>query len=82
MKNSNKVLISFVAVLLISIVLVDVSLRNTYLKIDIEDAFKNYEQVTLKPFNHLKLEGGNGFAIEINQADRLGMRVLSSRKSF
>lgn len=82
MKNSNKVLISFIAVLLISIVLVDVSLKNAYLKIDLEDAFKNYEPVDIKPFNHLKLQGGNGFAIEIIQADSVGMRVMSSRKSF
>lgn len=82
MKNSNKVLISLITVLLISIVLVDASLKNAYSKIDPGDAFRNYEHVTIKPFNYLKLKGGNGFAIEIIQADSIGMRVMSSRKSF
>jgi hypothetical protein len=82
MKNSNKILLGLIIILLGGTVIFDILLRNTYLKINRNDPLKNYETLSLKPFNHLKIKGGNAYAIELKQASKTEMKVLNNRKSF
>ncbi|RAJ08365.1 hypothetical protein LX64_01013 [Chitinophaga skermanii] len=82
MKTSNKILLGLISGLLITLVLVDFSLRAVYLRIDLSSAFKNYEDVVIPPFKYLKITGGNAYTIEIKQANKPGIQVLNSRKSF
>lgn len=82
MKTSNKLLAALVTTLLAATVFVDVLLKNAYAKIDLNDAFKNYETIAIKPFKYLITEGGNGYAIQIKQSAVIDLKVMSTRKNF
>lgn len=82
MKTSNKILCSLLMILFISMVTIDFTLNNAYAKISLDDPFKNYEHIAVRPFKYLVIRGGNGYAIEIKQADTAGMVVMKSRRGF
>ncbi len=82
MKISNKILAGLVTTVLAATVLVDVLLKDTYAKIDLNNTFKNYETIAIKPFKVLKTEGGNGYAIQITQSPVTDLKVMGSRKNF
>ncbi|MDB5089487.1 MAG: hypothetical protein JWR09_3481 [Mucilaginibacter sp.] len=82
MKTSNKILLTLLSVLLATTVFVDFLLKRAYLKINLTDPFKNYAPVAIRPFKYLNIKGGNAYAIEIKQATKLDMKVMTSRKSF
>jgi hypothetical protein len=82
MKTSNKILLSLLAVLVLATLLNDLSLNKSYSRIKLNDPFKNYQPVVVRPFKHLQIKGGNGYAIEIKQASALDIKVMSSRKNF
>lgn len=72
---------SLLLVLLATTVFADFLLKKVYLKINLNDPFKNYQPVAIRPFKYLKIRGGNGYAIEIKQA-ALDMKVMTKRKNF
>jgi hypothetical protein len=82
MKNSNKILTGLLVILLITTIGIDFLLENRYTKINLNDPYKNYEQVAIHPFKHLKIKGGNAYTIEIRQAANYDMKVMVSRKTF
>lgn len=82
MKTSNKILLSLLAVMVLATVLNDLSLNKGYARIKLNDPFKNYQPVVVRPFKHLQIKGGNGYTIEIKQASALDVKVMSSRKNF
>jgi hypothetical protein len=82
MKKSNRVLIVLATVLLMGIVATDYLLAVNYTKIDLQDPYKNFENIVVKPFNNLRIKGGNGYSIQILRGEQFGIRLLSSRKSF
>jgi len=81
MKTSNKILTALLLVLLATTIFADFLLKKVYLKINLNDPFKNYQPVSIQPFKYLKIRGGNGYAIEIKQAP-LNMKVMTKRKNF
>lgn len=82
MKTSNKILLGLFIGLFATLIWVDFSLQAVYAKINLSDAFKNYQNIAVQPFKHLKITGGNAYAIEIRQAEKFDMKVMTSRASF
>lgn len=82
MKTSNKIIFGLVATLLAATIIVDLSLKEAYLKVNLSDPFKNYTSITLRPFKHLKIIGGNSYAIKIRQTTQTNLKVMNSRKGF
>lgn len=82
MKTSNKILLSLLTVMVLATILNDLSLNKAYSRIKLNDPFKNYQPVIVRPFKHLQIKGGNGYAVEIKQASALDIKVMSSRKNF
>ncbi|WP_293308584.1 hypothetical protein [Pedobacter sp. UBA5917] len=82
MRNSNKILLGLIIILLGGIVIFDILLRNIYLKINRNNPLKNYGTVSLQPFNHLKIKGGNAYSIKFQQDNKTEIKVLNNRKSF
>lgn len=82
MKTSNKILLGLFFGLLATQIWVDFSLQSVYANINLADAFKNYQNVPVQPFKYLKTTGGNAYAIEIRQAKKFDMKVMTSRASF
>ena len=82
MKKSNKILLGLFALVVSCMVITDYSLRGIYLKINLDDPFKNYETLIVKPFRVLKIKGGSAYSIVIHQTAKTEMKVMSTRKSF
>ncbi len=82
MKTSTQLLMTLLLVLLAATIFIDVLLQKAYSNINLSDPFKNYQAVAVRPFRFLHIKGGNAYAIEIKQAPELGMKVMTTRRSF
>ncbi|MEO6001023.1 MAG: hypothetical protein ABIN89_29510 [Chitinophagaceae bacterium] len=82
MKQSNILLILLSLILLRGIYITDRLLARQYLKVNLDDPYKNFDSVAVQPFKALRITGGNGYAIRIMQGNNFTARVMHSRKSF
>jgi hypothetical protein len=82
MKTSNWLLAALLLVLFTATAATDFLLKDSYAKLNLNDPFKNYQTVPILPFKVLLVSGGNGYAIEVKQADTFDMKVMNSRKGF
>lgn len=82
MKRSNLLLIILSFIFLSGIYITDRVLAVQYLKINLGDPFKNYHYQAVQPFKALRITGGNGYAIHIQQGKNYNIRVMKTRKSF
>lgn len=79
MKTSQVFIIILSIVILAVLYATNVSLKKEYLKIDLENVYKNYVSVNSKPYSVLSISGSNGYPIEIFQNDTNTIKVLRSR---
>ena len=79
MKTSNLFIVLFSIVILAVLFITNINLKNEYLKIDLEDMYKNYVSVDAAPYSVLSISGSNGYPIEIEQNDTNSIKVLRSR---
>ena len=82
MKQSNILLVVLSINLLAGIYITDRLLAQQYLKINLDDPYKNFDFQAVQPFKALRITGGNGYAIRIMQGKNFSVRVMHSRKSF
>lgn len=82
MKTGNIISISLILFLFGGVLFCDFVLASAYKKINLDDPFKNFSSVPLRPFKTLSILGGNGYAIELRQAEKPAIKLLNSRKSF
>jgi hypothetical protein len=82
MKKSTWLMLSLSFVMLTGMVSTNLLLRESYLKINLDDPFKNYVNIPVKPFDVLQLNGGNSYAIHVRQADHFHIKVMKSRQTF
>jgi hypothetical protein len=82
MKASNKLIFILVLFLFVILLFADFTLRNEYARINVNDPFKNYKKLEIRPFRFLSLTGGNGYAIRVVRGDSCSLKVMSSRMSF
>lgn len=79
MKTSH-LFIALLSIIILGVLLAtNVSLKKEYLKIDLEDMYKNYVSVDSEPYSVLSISGSNGYPIEIEQNDTNAIKVLRSR---
>lgn len=82
MKRSNKVLVLLAIILLAGVFATDHSLAVNYKKIDLNDPYKNFSDVPVKPFKQIHITGGNSYFIRIREGKEFNIKLLNSRASF
>ncbi len=81
MKPSNILSTILFSTLISGMIFTNVILKNEFLKIDLNDKFKNYLSYNLQPFSVVDIEGSNGYPIEIKEGKSNDVKVLRSRKN-
>lgn len=82
MKTSDRILCGLAAVLLTATAGVDVILKQGYAAVRLDDPDRAYLKMDVRPFKHLRITGGNGYAVEIRQAKEYEIKVMRSRERF
>ena len=82
MKRSNKVLLILSVILLSGVFVTDHLLAVNYSKIDLNDPYKNFSDVPVKPFNKIRIAGGNSYVVRVRQGKEFNIKLLNSRASF
>ena len=82
MKRSNKVLLILSIILLSGVFVTDHLLAVNYSKIDLNDPYKNFSDVPVKPFNKIRIVGGNSYVVRVRQGKEFNIKLLNSRASF
>lgn len=82
MKKSNRVIIALPLFLVVAAGITDYLLAENYHRTDLSNVFRNFDDVKVKPFRHIKLRGGNGYSVEIKKASHYQLQLLHSRLSF
>jgi hypothetical protein len=82
MKKSTWLLSAMTLVLISGIVTTNLLLKAAYLRIDVNNPFKNYTDIAVQPFSFLNIKGGNSYAIHLRHADSFNVKVMNSRKGF
>ncbi len=82
MKRSNRLLLLLSIALVTGMFITNVMLAENYRHLNLEDPFKNFQDVAVRPFRALKISGGNGYAIRIQYGAAYGIKLMNSRKSF
>lgn len=82
MKKSNLLLLILSVVLISGLLATDHLLAISYSKIDLKDPYKNFSDVAVKPFKVLNINGGNSYAVRIEQGSAFNIKVMNTRASF
>ena len=81
MKPGNILSIAILITVLSGMIFTNFILKNEYLKIDLDDEFKNYISQYIGSYSVLHIKGSNGYPIEIKKGETDDLKVLRSRLS-
>lgn len=81
MKTSNILLLTVLFVIIFGMFYTNTTLRGEFLKIDLEDQFKNYISYEIAPYSVINIKGSNGYPIEIKKGKLDDVKVLRSRQN-
>jgi len=79
MKPSNLLTTILFSTLISGMFYTNIILKNEYLKIDLDDKFKNYISYNMDSYSVVKIEGSNGYPVEIKSGKSNNVKVLRSR---
>lgn len=65
MKTSNKLLIAFFGLLILTMVFTALQLKAEYKKINLKDKFRNYDRVAINPVKYLIIEGSSKNKVDL-----------------
>ncbi len=82
MRKSNLCLLLLVLLVTGVAAYANLVLVREYHALNLNDAYKNYHDVPVKSFRHLKIRGGSSYAIRIRQAAAFRVQLLNSRRGF
>jgi hypothetical protein len=82
MKKSNRLILLVTIALLSGMLGTDVLLKKAYSKINVNDPFKNYQDLAVRSFKALVIKGGNAYAIHVRYGKAFNIKVMNSRKGF
>ena len=81
MKPSNILSTSIFFAFIFGMFYTNIILKNEFLKIDLNDKYKNYISYNVGTYSVVNIEGSNGYPIEIKKTESNDIKVLRSRKN-